>query len=479
MRHLPSTDKMRTLVVTLLLSLAVLGSLANAATLDEAKKLVDRGDYDAALPILRQQVKKSPSNGNANYLLGVCLYQTGDAHGAVKYLETATKKRVAEAYNYLALIHYAQYDFDLAIEDIDQWESELKAKKKSLPDQAKALRSRVITAQSMFDHVEKIVVVDSITVSRDAFFLAYKLAPSAGFLIEPQDVPQQVNPQQTDMVYTTEQRNRMVWASDTRLWQAQRLLDGSWDDPEDLGDVLALGDSVGYPFLMQDGLTLYYAIDSESTMGGYDLYMSRRDTESGLWLGPQNLGMPYNSPYDDYMLAIDEENNLGWWATDRNQIADSVTIYVYIPNATRLNCDNSDPNLKQKAIMENWRQTWGEADFTAQQAVARAEKAVAEVTDEEFSFAISNTAVYHSLGDFKTREGKNLMQKLLSQQRQQAEREARLTTLRQQWAQAPQSRKEKIGQQILSLEAEMEQGRNDIRWTSNSIIKIETSAASN
>lgn len=458
-----------------MLSFAALVSVAGAATLDDAKKLVDRGDYEAALPILRQQVKKNPSNGNANYLLGVCLYQTGDSQGAVKYLEIATKKRVTDAYNYLALIHYAQYDFDAALDDIDSWGDELEAKKKSLPSEAKALRSRVITAQSMLDHVEKIVVVDSITVSRDAFFSAYKLAPSAGSLLEPQDAPQQLDIMQAEVIYATEEGSRVIWASDSRLWQAQQLLDGSWDEPEDLGDVLAEGDAVGYPFLLQDGLTLYYAINSESTIGGYDLYMSRRDTESGLWLGSQNLGMPYNSPYDDYMLAIDEENNLGWWATDRNQIADSVTIYVYIPNATRLNCDNSDPNLKQRAIMANWRQTWGELDYSAKQAVARSEKTPAKVEDKEFSFAISNTIVYHSLDDFKTREGRNLMQKLLSQQGQQAERETKLSTLREQWAQGSQSQREKIGQQILSLEAEVEQGRYDIRWTSNSIIKIESS----
>ena len=83
--------------------------------------------------------------------------------------------------------------------------------------------------------------------------------------------------------------------------------------------------------MMSDGITLYYANDGDNTLGGYDIFMTRKG-DDGRFLQPQNIGMPYNSPYDDYMLAIDEVTGAGWWATDRNQIPDSVTIYVFVPN---------------------------------------------------------------------------------------------------------------------------------------------------
>ena len=34
---------------------------------------------------------------------------------------------------------------------------------------------------------------------------------------------------------------------------------------------------------------------------------------------PENVGMPFNSPYNDYMYVIDEFNDLGWFASDRYQ----------------------------------------------------------------------------------------------------------------------------------------------------------------
>ncbi len=58
------------------------------------------------------------------------------------------------------------------------------------------------------------------------------------------------------------------------------------------------------PFFMSDGVTLYYANDGDESIGGYDIFISRKGEDG--FLQPQNIGMPYNSPYDDYMLAIDE-----------------------------------------------------------------------------------------------------------------------------------------------------------------------------
>ncbi|MFR3186749.1 MAG: hypothetical protein ACLTOV_01045 [Phocaeicola sp.] len=43
------------------------------------------------------------------------------------------------------------------------------------------------------------------------------------------------------------------------------------------------------------------------------------------------MGMPFNSPYNDYMYALDDFNNLGWFATDRFQPEGKVCIYVFAP----------------------------------------------------------------------------------------------------------------------------------------------------
>ena len=47
------------------------------------------------------------------------------------------------------------------------------------------------------------------------------------------------------------------------------------------------------------------------------------------------MGMPFNSIYNDYMLAIDELNNVGWFVSDRFQEEDKLIVYLFIPNTEK------------------------------------------------------------------------------------------------------------------------------------------------
>lgn len=64
-------------------------------------------------------------------------------------------------------------------------------------------------------------------------------------------------------------------------------------------------------------------------------FVTRYNTNTDTYLVPENVGMPFNSPYNDYMYVIDEYNNLGWFASDRYQPEDKVCIYVFVPNDSK------------------------------------------------------------------------------------------------------------------------------------------------
>lgn len=57
------------------------------------------------------------------------------------------------------------------------------------------------------------------------------------------------------------------------------------------------------PFLHADGKTLYFASDGRPGMGGSDLYMSRRLTDS-TWSEPQHLAYPLNDHLDNFGLVV-------------------------------------------------------------------------------------------------------------------------------------------------------------------------------
>lgn len=90
------------------------------------------------------------------------------------------------------------------------------------------------------------------------------------------------------------------------LFHCYRNADGSWSAPESLGGVINTEGTEMAPYLHPDGKTLYFSSDKHVGMGGYDLFVSRRD-ENGQWSEPVNLGYPINTPGDEinFIVAAD------------------------------------------------------------------------------------------------------------------------------------------------------------------------------
>ena len=93
---------------------------------------------------------------------------------------------------------------------------------------------------------------------------------------------------------------------DADLYHCYRDEEGRWSTPENLGSVINTPGTEMAPFLHPDGKTLYFSSDRHVGMGGYDLFVSRRD-EQGIWSEPVNLGYPINTPGDEinFMVAAD------------------------------------------------------------------------------------------------------------------------------------------------------------------------------
>ncbi|MDE6652118.1 MAG: hypothetical protein K2K08_06895, partial [Paramuribaculum sp.] len=231
-----------------------------------------------------------------------------------------------------------------------------------------------------------IVIIDSIAVPKDSFFEAYHLSPSAGSVQGAASLPQSFNAAEGSTYFTSDNNSTIIWSVNTgefpQLAQTWMLADGSWEDPLPLGTALNEGGAAEFPFLMSDGVTLYFANNGENSIGGYDIFISRYDGEK--FLQPQNIGMPYNSPYDDYLLAIDEETGIGWWATDRNQLGEFITIYKFIPQELRINYPVDTENLAGLAKLTDYKRTWEpgkdySALIKASEEVAEWEEAISQV----------------------------------------------------------------------------------------------------
>ncbi len=172
------------------LSFLCVGAFAGAVTLDEAKEMYLQGDFAGSAA--------SVSGGSCIQAQG-CLAQplgrgVPDAGGrddeAVPHLKIADTKGIAEAPRYLAEIAFRKYDFEEAENYIAKYEKALKKSRKTMPEGAQAMIDRIDLAKTMLDRVERIVIIDSVTVDKEDFFKAYRMTPESGSLNTAEVLPE-------------------------------------------------------------------------------------------------------------------------------------------------------------------------------------------------------------------------------------------------------------------------------------------------
>lgn len=355
---------------------------------------------------------------------------------------------------------FENYDFDRASELYARYD---RIRPRASADEAAADRRALRLASEFMERVEKIEVIDSLAVPRDEFFRAYRLSPSAGRITAAPAI---------GTMHTSESGDhRFSAAPDStgrlRLSEQIRLTDGSWSDPEVI-DALMPDADAAYPFMMADGTTLYFAARGPESIGGYDIFVASRDPDDASWLAPQNLGMPYNSPADDYLLAIDETAGLGWWATDRNHLPDGmITIYIFAPADIRVNVDSEADDLVQRARLTPWRITQTPGREYPELPEPQTEPAPAP----EFILALGHGTVYTRYSDFRSADARSLMRTLASRRAEAEERLARLYALRHDWSKGRHSASNAA--LIRRLESETEADRREMARLRHEIARIE------
>ncbi|MCM1109692.1 MAG: hypothetical protein NC336_00605 [Clostridium sp.] len=458
--------------VALMISLSATGQ-TQGQTLDQAKESFELGDFEEALPTLIDAASAEPKNGLINQMAGIALFHLGREAEAARYLRLGQN----ESNLYLAQIAMHDYRFDDAEEFLDRYEAGFrKGKRGAIPERPEAteIRQQVDRGRTMLERVEQIVIIDSLDVDREEFFRAYRLAPSSGKLLPPDQLPRGFEAAQPTVVYASERADNIYWAmpdsaENFRIASSSMLADRSWERPVLFSDILNEGGDANYPFLMSDGVTLYYANTGENSLGGYDIFISRRDGDD--FLQPQNIGMPYNSFANDYMLAIDEETGIGWWATDRNAAPDRLTIYQFIPGELRVNYPVDYPGLASRARIDSYRDTWEPGkDYTDLRRRVAAIDPNAAADRAEFHFAIPGRGILTATGQLKTEAGRRAIAQWQNDVAQLTTAERRLAALRKSYGRGQTA----VADEILSLEAQFDTLRDRVRESANRVVEAET-----
>lgn len=443
-----------------LFGIILISNGVGAQSLSQAKQLYNEGKYAEAKPAFEKLVKQAPNNASYNHWYGVCSFETGDFENAEKYLQVAVKRRIQEAYFYMAELYAKTYRFDDAVEMYEEYIG-LLTKKKQDVEPYRAKMELAIKAQRMVERVESIQVIDSIIVDKNDFLAAYTLSEEAGS-ITPFNEFFNSNQPLLSTVYMNEKGDKIFYAKPTAdnnycLFTQSRLLD-KWEDEKLLPMNVNSGDDDNYPYVLSDGVTIYYASKGNGSIGGYDLFVTRYNITTETYLTPEQLGMPYNSLANDYMLVIDERKGLGWFVSDRNQPEDKACVYLFIPDERRSRVEGEDMAVKRaRAAITSIADTWepGAAYGELLELAHMDMPSGKEEIHKDFEFVINNKLVYYTFEEIKSLEAKNIYQRVVNLNKQINELNDKLITLRSEYVRGNASRKEQLKPSILQAEEDL------------------------
>lgn len=345
---------------------------------------------------------------------------------------------------------YKAYRFEEAAEMYEKIAAKLKKGRKLEEAEAiQPLLAKANQAARLLNRCEDIQIIDSIIIDKEHFLDAYFISSEAGSL-------QKENNQ---LYYTNQLQDKRYFSkknvdNNYRLYSELKLQD-TWSDQRELSlpyDSLA---NDNYPFMLSDGMTLYYASTGHGSIGGYDLFISRYNYGNETFFAPSQLGMPFNSPANDYMLAIDEINNIGYFATDRFQPEDKVIVYTYIPNASVQPIETEIDSVRiNRAKISSIRDSW-RAGGNYRAHIQQVRKYIAEEQEKakrDFSFVINDNIVYHTLEHFDNPAARQTFQQLQEMKIQIDHLESELDSQRADFARSSTQMKTTIAERILKNE---------------------------
>ncbi|MBR1631305.1 MAG: tetratricopeptide repeat protein [Paludibacteraceae bacterium] len=429
----------------LLLLMLTFAPAASAQTAESADRLFQAQQYEKALKAYETLLHRSPNTQLYRYRAARCYYETGRYEQAVQLFETCAPIYPLRAY-YLGESCYMTYRFSQAREAFETYIAETRQEDARL-DAALRRLSQCALGERLMGHVHDIRLTDSLHISRQTFFNMMDARDNTRIpaylrqtLITRDTLGGYVSPRGDRRLITTRQNGL------TRISRSERLID-AWDEPVLLSDrVNADTLSTNFPFLLDDGITLYYAVQGNGTMGGYDIMTTRMNSSNGDYLQPENVGFPFNSTANDYLMAINEETREGWFVTDRGCDEGDLVIYSFVPNEeTRILRDMDADLLRRHAMLTDPLLTPRQEQHDAPQQQQQQET-------HDFELHITDQIVYHRLSDFRSPEARTAYEQYRTLQQDIDSLRQQMDLTRTEWMHGDADTRSRLAPRILQME---------------------------
>ena len=209
--------------------------------------------------------------------------------------------------------------------------------------------------------------------------------------------------------------NKDIWKCSVKIGADGKL---TFFDPVNLGFPINTEEDEFSPFIHADNKTLYFSSTGHPGLGGYDIFISRREkANSNSWLQPRNLGYPLNTHKDEMGFAVNASGDKAYFSSDgiekngRGKDIYEVVLYDAIrPEPVKYFKGKVFDYDKKEPIQANIEMYRLEDDEIVYESVSDAETGnfmAALPADKEYGFHVSKkNYIFHSghFGDGDTAE---------------------------------------------------------------------------
>ena len=484
--------------------LALSNALVFAQSAKQADDLFNAREYAQARAVYESLLRKQPTHPLYLYRAARCAQELGELDTAEKlFIQAGTKYPLRNFF--LGEIYYQQWRMQEAIASYETFLLTIDEQHDRWPVVQERIASAQVIARYL-KHVSRIEVIGSQRIPKAELISAYHISEDNGILaidslgssfttqrggrryyaVRTQEVHHRVI-EQDSLVRDSVVPSRIVLVS------RQKLLD-NWEAPDTLRAAVNSGSTNTYPFVLTDGTTLYFASDREGGLGGLDIYMTRYNAAIGDWMPAENIGMPYNSPYDDYLYAADEVSGYAYFATNRHcPETDSVEVYqIALSERTFLRglpdnelialarLDSIAPLLTAsgKHFAERNNATNGQLPADHRQStrvlpdVLPSTSAYQAVEDSIF-FVLNDSETYTHLSDFRSDSARTLYKQYIELEQIQSQAIEMLDSLRHQYYDADPSTRASLQARIPILSGEIDERKLTLRRTLSAVRALE------
>lgn len=125
-------------------------------------------------------------------------------------------------------------------------------------------------------------------------------------------------------LYFVSDRKKGIGGKD--IWQSTLDPEKGWTKPINLGKNINTESDEESPFILSDGVTLFFSSKGRNTMGGFDIFMSKKD-DNGNWSKAINLGYPVNTTNDDIFFCPVKDGCVAYYSAVREGGKGDLDIY--------------------------------------------------------------------------------------------------------------------------------------------------------